>query len=138
MSLRTSSLCSCIFLVFRDDHGLKVVNILKIEFRSCARGRQWCGIIHYHWWTASIKPRLLFFTAGYASWGLFLSSVLFCLHFLRRVGLPKNTCIILFVFYKKNILYYQLWHALSAWCKVKYLPWRPYIILMPIKYLYGI
>jgi len=23
-------------------------------------GRQWCGILHYHWWTASIKPRLLF------------------------------------------------------------------------------
>ena len=34
---------------------------LKIEFRSCAKGRQWCGIFHYHWWTASIKPRLLFF-----------------------------------------------------------------------------
>ena len=32
-----------------------------MEFRSCARGRQWCGICHYHWWTASIKPRLLFF-----------------------------------------------------------------------------
>jgi len=48
---------------------------LKIEFCSCARGRQWCGIIHYHWWTASIKPRLLFSRAGYASWGLSLSSV---------------------------------------------------------------
>jgi len=24
---------------------------LKIEFCSCARGRQWCGIFHYHWWT---------------------------------------------------------------------------------------
>ena len=44
---------------------------LKMEFRSCARGRQWCGIIHYYWWTASIKPRLLFSRAGYAS----LSSV---------------------------------------------------------------
>ena len=21
---------------------------LKMEFCSCARGRQWCGIIHYH------------------------------------------------------------------------------------------
>jgi len=48
-----------------------------MEFRSCARGRQWCGIIHYYWWTASIKPRLLFSRAGYmyASWGLSLSSV---------------------------------------------------------------
>ena len=39
------------------------------------RGRQWCGIIHYHWWTASIELRLLFSRAGYASWGLSLSSV---------------------------------------------------------------
>jgi len=38
---------------------------LKMEFRSCARGRQWVGIIHCYWWTAS----------GYASWGLSLSSV---------------------------------------------------------------
>ena len=38
---------------------------------SCAKGRQWCGIFHYHWWTASIKPRLLFSHAGYASWGAF-------------------------------------------------------------------
>jgi len=48
---------------------------LKMEFCWCARGRQWCGIVHYHWWTASIKPRLLFSRAGYASWGLSLSSV---------------------------------------------------------------
>jgi len=48
---------------------------LKIEFRSCATGRQWCGIIHYYWLTASIKPRLLFSCANYASWGLSLSSV---------------------------------------------------------------
>jgi len=41
-----------------------------MEFRSCARGRQWCGIFHYHWWTASIKPRLLFSHAGFVSWGL--------------------------------------------------------------------
>jgi len=40
---------------------------LKMEFRSCARGRQWCGIIHYYWRTASIKPRLRFSRAGYAS-----------------------------------------------------------------------
>jgi len=40
-----------------------------MEFRSSARGRQWCDIIHYHGWTASIKPMLLFSRAGYASWG---------------------------------------------------------------------
>ena len=50
---------------------------LKMEFRLCARGCQWCGIIHYYWWTASIKPRLLFSRACYASWELFLSSVQF-------------------------------------------------------------
>jgi len=44
-----------------------------MEFCSCASGCQWCGIIHYHWWTASIKPRLLF--SSYASWRLSLSSV---------------------------------------------------------------
>jgi len=44
--------------------------LLKMEFRSCARGRQWCGIFHYHWWTASIKPRLLFSHSGLVSWGL--------------------------------------------------------------------
>jgi len=47
----------------------------KMEFRSCSRVRQWCGIIHYYWWKASIKPRLLFSRAGYAFWGLSLSSV---------------------------------------------------------------
>jgi len=31
-----------------------------MEFRSCARGRWWFGVFHYHLWTASIKPRLLF------------------------------------------------------------------------------
>jgi len=28
------------------------------------------GIFHYHWWTASIKPRLLFSHSGLVSWGL--------------------------------------------------------------------
>ena len=27
-------------------------------------------IFHYHWWTASIKPRLLFSHSGIVSWGL--------------------------------------------------------------------
>jgi len=31
---------------------------------------QWCGIFHYHWWTASIKPRQLFSHSGLVSWGL--------------------------------------------------------------------
>ena len=69
MSPRTSSLCSHIFLVLRD-HWLYACLHLKMEFRTCARGRQWCGIFHYHWWTASIKPRLLFSHSGLVSWGL--------------------------------------------------------------------
>jgi len=48
-----------------------------MEFRLCARGRQWCSINHNHWWTASIKPRLLFSRAGYASLGISISSVKF-------------------------------------------------------------
>jgi len=68
-SVLLSSLCSHIFLVLRD-HWLYVCLHLKMEFRSCARGRQWCGIFHYHWWTASIKPRLLFSHSGLVSWGL--------------------------------------------------------------------
>jgi len=44
---------------------------LKIEFRSCARGRQWCGIFHYDWWTALIKRGFYFPHADYASWGLY-------------------------------------------------------------------
>jgi len=50
---------------------------LKMEFRSCTRGRQWCGVMLNYWWTASIKPMLLFSRAGYAFWWLSLSSVYF-------------------------------------------------------------
>jgi len=67
-------------------HGSTCVHVcclhLKMEFRSCASGVASSRafpfislIIHYHWWTASIKPKLLFFRAGYATWGLSLSSV---------------------------------------------------------------
>jgi len=62
--------------------------------------RQWCGTNHYHWWTASIKPRLLFSRAGYASWGLYLSSVLYVLVFTTTAnsidpatGLYQPDCI---------------------------------------------
>jgi len=77
-SPRTTSLCSHIFSGPQGSWSVHVCWLyLQIEFRSCARGRQWCGISHYNWWTASIKPRLLFSRAGYASWGLSLSAV-FC------------------------------------------------------------
>jgi len=55
---------------FIRDYWLYVCLHLKMEFHSCARGRQWCGIFHYHWCTASIKPRLLFSHSGLVSWGL--------------------------------------------------------------------
>jgi len=70
---------------------------LKMEFRSCARGRQWCGIINYYWWLALIKPRLLFSRAGYVSWGLSLSSVK-----IRNIKYFKNS-----VFEP----YSPVWHA---------------------------
>ena len=41
-------LCSYIILFLRD-HGVLMYVDLEMEFRSCARGRQWCGIIHYYW-----------------------------------------------------------------------------------------
>ena len=39
-------------VIFSGPQGSWSVHVcclhLKIEFRSCARGRQWCGIIHYY------------------------------------------------------------------------------------------
>jgi len=73
-----------VYLYFSGPHGLWSVYLLhlKMEFHSCARGRQRCGIIHYYRWTTSIKPRLLFSHAGYASWGFSLSSVQLYLNML--------------------------------------------------------
>jgi len=50
---------SSYFRLVLREHRVYVVHS-KIEFRSFGRGRQWCGIFHYYWWTALIKPRLLF------------------------------------------------------------------------------
>jgi len=67
-------LCSC-FLLSSGSMGCICLH-LKIAFRSCTRGRQWCGIFHYFWWTASIKQRLLFSLWRLsATWGLSLFSV---------------------------------------------------------------
>jgi len=62
---------------------------LKMEFRSCARGRQWCGIIHYYWWTASIQPRLLFSRAS-CFMGAFPFTSLIFLPFLTNVFKYSN------------------------------------------------
>jgi len=53
---RSISLCSFIFLV-RMDHVLYLLTVEKNPLMCW--WRQWCGIFHYYWWTASIKPRLL-------------------------------------------------------------------------------
>jgi len=46
-------LCSYIFLV--------LFNFEK-KIPPMRQGRQWCNMFHYHWWLASIKPRMLFFS----------------------------------------------------------------------------
>jgi len=45
-------------VIFSGPRGSWIICCLHVrkEFRSCDRGRQWCGILHYHWWTSSIKP----------------------------------------------------------------------------------
>jgi len=77
--------CAVLYVWFCTDHFVMVpvnltclhfCNILslnifsnyikKIEFRSCAKKRQRCGIFQYHWWLALIKPRL-FSHVSYAS-----------------------------------------------------------------------
>jgi len=60
--------CVVIFLLVLWDHGLYVYYKWKKEIRSCARGRQWCGICLYLWWTASIKPRLLLMNGYFPMW----------------------------------------------------------------------
>jgi len=39
--------------IYSVTHNNKSITCFDL-YRSCARGRQWCGIIYYHWWTASI------------------------------------------------------------------------------------
>jgi len=87
----SSSLCSHIFLVLRD-HGVYMYVVYIWKWSSAhALGSQWCGIIHYYWWTASIKPRLLFSRAGYASWGCSLSSVCLLLIYFVYAHLGSTT-----------------------------------------------
>ena len=60
---RFTSLCSLYYF-----WSSKVTGCVMFHFIDNTRrvplmryGRQWCGIIHYYWWTTSIKPRLLSF-----------------------------------------------------------------------------
>jgi len=57
---------------------------LKIGLRSCVYGRHWCCIFYCHWWTTSIKPRLVFSHALDASWGicLFLTQIIIYIYFV--------------------------------------------------------
>ena len=64
----------------KDNSCVVLLNRTNRYRRSClnmSRGRQWSGIFHFYWWTTSIKPRLLFAHAGFASWGLLLLPGLF-------------------------------------------------------------
>ena len=42
----------CVVIFFSGPQGSWSVHVcclhLKMEYRSCARGLQWCGIIHYY------------------------------------------------------------------------------------------
>ena len=92
---------------------------LKMEFCSCARGRQWCGIIHYFCWTASIKPRLLFSRAVYASWGLFLSSVFFCTgHLFMLTFKHELVCFVGNIYYLNISLTYKVIHPDRRSCQL--------------------
>ena len=37
----------CVVIFFWSS-GIMECTCMKMEFCSCARGRQWCGIIHYY------------------------------------------------------------------------------------------
>ena len=97
---------------------------LKMEFRSCARGRQWCSIFHYHWWTASIKPRLLFSHSGLVSWGLpflqfnFSRFVFIRFRLFHFLGLTILHNRLLQLFFLKHLIIY----CLSPWYFIAMLP----------------
>jgi len=72
---------------------------LEINLSSCARGHQWCGIFHCHWWTPTIKLRLLFFPnpqlpiglyGSYAFWGLLFFLRIFGTTFCVSVQIRKG------------------------------------------------
>jgi len=117
---RIVSLCSYIFLVLRVN-----------EFHSCAMRRQWCGIFHNHWWSDSIKPRLLFTHAGLQAMlpeGLFFSVEFNLLQLVCCVcaaGVKYRPVLHLFVvicFWSSGIMDCMLLtfensaHALVVWC----------------------
>jgi len=65
--------------------------LIIMWFRWCAMGRQWCGILHNHWRTASINSRLLF-RADCASWGLYHSSGYYEKWYFTDVGKILCSC----------------------------------------------
>ena len=76
-------------------------SVFKMESESCTVAESsaeggvsfsvWCGIFHYHWWTASIKPRLLFSHSGNVSWGLpFLQFIITMVNDVD--GIVDHTC----------------------------------------------
>ena len=65
----------CIFLILWD-HCLFVVCILLMRYGPSVTYVD--NILHIHWWTASIKPSLIFRHAGKTFWGLSSFLRLFC------------------------------------------------------------
>jgi len=55
---KITSLCIYICLLLWN-HWLMLFTIKNIV-PLMPYGRQWWGIFHYHWWTTTIKPRVLF------------------------------------------------------------------------------
>ena len=58
------------------------------EFRSCARWSQRSDIFHFHWWTASMRPRLLFSPWKLCFLGKFPVSQIICILFYNKNSVP--------------------------------------------------
>jgi len=65
--IRTSKLNAnikeVIFLLFLCDDRFMLFTYNKRD-PLLHLGRKWCGILYFYWWTASIKPSLLFLSCG--------------------------------------------------------------------------
>ena len=61
----------------------------------------------YHWWTASIKPRLVFSRAGYASWGLSFHQFNDIKHFIHRSPADKSRQVFRKYIWTNYLLFYN-------------------------------
>ena len=70
-----SVLHQCVVIFFCSSGIMDCMWLMCKTVPPMRWGRQCCGILHYHWWPASIKPRQFFSRGGYAAWGLSLSLI---------------------------------------------------------------